>query len=113
MAKKQAKSLIPAERIEQSILLVRGQKVLPDSDLAELYGVQIRVLNQAVQRNLQRFPDDFMFRLTRDEWATLRYQIGASDAGSQSERSLLRSQSVTLSRGRGRHRKYLPYAFTE
>jgi len=67
MAKKQAKSLIPAERIEQSILLVRGQKVLPDSDLAELYGVQIRVLNQAVQRNLQRFPDDFMFRLTRDE----------------------------------------------
>jgi hypothetical protein len=75
MAKKQPKSLIPAERIEQSILLIRGQKVLLDIDLAELYGVEIRALNQAVKRNLVRFPDDFMFRLTRDEWRLLSTRL--------------------------------------
>jgi hypothetical protein len=113
MAKNQKKTLIPAERIEQSVLLVRGQKVLLDSELAMLYGVEIRALNQAVQRNLERFPDDFMFRLTQDEWAALRYQFGALDAGKQLDRSPLRSQFVILQSGRGRHRKYPPYAFTE
>ena len=54
-------SLIPAERIENAILLIRGHKVMLDSDLASLYGVQVKVLNQAVKRNLSRFPDDFMF----------------------------------------------------
>lgn len=61
------RSLIPIERIEQSILLIRGQKVMLDRDLARLYGVETRVLNQAVRRNLERFPEDFMFRLTREE----------------------------------------------
>ena len=60
-------SLIPVERIEQSILLIRGQKVMLDRDLAQLYGVETRVLNQAVRRNIDRFPEDFMFSLTREE----------------------------------------------
>jgi len=61
------RSLIPVERIERSILLIRGQKVMLDRDLAQLYGVETRALNQAVRRNIERFPEDFMFRLTRDE----------------------------------------------
>jgi phage regulator Rha-like protein len=89
------KSSVPAERIEQAILLIRGKKVMLDRDLAELYGVEIRVLNQAVHRNIKRFPEDFMFQLTKEEDETLRSQI------------------VTLKKGRGQHRKYLPYAFTE
>ncbi len=59
--------LIPIERIERSILLIRGQKVMLDRDLAQLYGVETRTLNQAVRRNIERFPKDFMFRLTREE----------------------------------------------
>jgi hypothetical protein len=59
--------LIPIERIERSILLIRGQKVMLDRDLAQLYGVETRALNQAVRRNIDRFPEDFMFRLTREE----------------------------------------------
>jgi len=89
------KSFVPAERIEQSILLIRGQKVMLDTDLAVLYGVTTKVLNQAVKRNERRFPPDFMFQLNEEEYAVLR------------------SQFVTLKRGRGQHRKYLPYAFTE
>ena len=58
---------IPAERIEKAILLVRGQKVMLDRDLAVLYGVETRVLNQAVRRNIKRFPPDFMFELTRED----------------------------------------------
>ena len=87
--------LMPAERIEKHILLLRSHKVMLDGDLAELYGVQPRVLNQAVKRNRKRFPADFMFQLTPAENAALRSQI------------------VTLKSGRGHHRKYLPYAFTE
>ena len=86
---------IPLERIAQAILLIRGQKVMLDDVLAALYGVQIRALNQAVKRNSDRFPDDFMFQLTAVETAVLR------------------SQFVTLKRGSGRHRKYRPYVFTE
>jgi len=87
------KSLIPAERIEKSILLIRKQKVMLDSDLAALYGVETKALVQAVKRNLERFPEDFMFQLSRDEF------------------SILRSQSVTSSSWGGR--RYPPYAFTE
>jgi hypothetical protein len=83
------------ERITKSILLMRGEKVLLDEDLAALYGVEVKVLNQAVKRNLERFPDDFMFQLTPEEADSLRSQI------------------VTIEPGRGRHRKYLPYAFTQ
>jgi hypothetical protein len=89
------KALIPIQRAEQSILLIRGEKVILDSDLASLYGVEVRVLNQAVKRNLERFPGDFMLQLTVEE------------------AELLRSQTVILETGRGKHRKYLPYAFTE
>lgn len=88
-------SLIPIERIESRILLLRGQKVMLDIDLATLYEVEVRVLNQAVKRNIERFPADFMFQLTAEEAA------------------LLRSQTVILKTGRGRHRKYMSYAFTE
>ena len=62
-----SQSNIPAERIEKAIFLIRGQKVILDRDLARLYGVETRVLNQAVRRNRARFPDDFMFSLTREE----------------------------------------------
>ena len=83
------------ERIESRILVIRGQKVMLDASLAALYEVTTKALNQAVKRNLVRFPGDFMFQLTAEE------------------ATLLRSQSVTLKTGRGRHRKYQPYAFTE
>ncbi len=88
-------NIVPVERIERAILLVRGQKVLLDRDLAELYEVLIKRLNEQVRRNLRRFPDDFMFRLTAEEATALR------------------SQFATLKAGRGQHRKFLPYAFTE
>jgi alpha-ketoglutarate-dependent taurine dioxygenase len=87
--------IIPPQRIEKSIFLIRGQKVMLDADLAELYQVSTKVLNQAVKRNEDRFPTDFMFQLTPEEFTALRSQI------------------VTLESGRGRHRKYLPHAFTE
>jgi hypothetical protein len=85
-------SLVPVERVERMILLIRGQKVMLDSDLAELYAVETRVLIQAVKRNIERFPQDFMFQLNEDEFNNLR------------------SQFVTSSWG---GRRYRPYAFTE
>lgn len=87
-------SMIPVEQIERKIYLLRGHRVMFDSDLADLYEVPVKVLNQAVKRNINRFPEDFMFQLTKEEES-------------------LRSQIVTLKNGRGHHRKYLPYAFTE
>jgi phage regulator Rha-like protein len=84
---------IPVERIEKAILLIRGQKVMLDKDLAELYGVETKQLKRAVRRNIHRFPSDFMFELTKDEYDSLRYQFG------------------TLKRGQ--HTKYLSLAFTE
>ena len=90
--------IMPVERIEAKILLIRGQKVMLDKDLAELYEVPTKVLNQAVRRNHKRFPEDFMFQLKWDEVA------------------LLRSQFVTLNPEtsiQGKHVKYLPFAFTE
>lgn len=67
-------TMLPAERIERAILLIRGHKIMLDSDLAELYGVETRVLVQAVQRNKDRFPSDFMFQLTPEEFTHLRSQ---------------------------------------
>ena len=87
MAKGQA-SLIPAERIEHSILLLRGQKVLLDADLAELYGVETGQLVRAVKRNRDRFPDDFAFLLTRKEFTNLRCQIGISSSAWGGRRTL-------------------------
>ena len=86
---------VPVGRIESSILLIRGERVILDFELAKLYGVTTAQLNQQVKRNASRFPSDFMFQLTADEAIALR----------------LRSQSVILKRGQ--HLKYLPHAFTE
>lgn len=83
----------PLLPIESLIHVVRGQQVMLDSDLARLYGVETRVLNQAVKRNIERFPEDFMFQLTKEE--------------------CLKSQIVILNTPRGQHLKYMPYAFTE
>ena len=96
------KSLIPVERIERSILLIRGQKVMLDRDLAFLYRVPTKVLNQAVKRHIDRFPEDFMLQLTMEEAKIWWDQVSADH---------LRSQIVTLKRGQ--HIKYRPYAFTE
>jgi hypothetical protein len=86
---------VPIELIERRIYLIRGQKVMLDTDLAELYRVATKALNQAVKRNHARFPGDFMFRLTREEAESLR------------------SQFVTLDKGRGRYSKYAPLSFSE
>lgn len=94
---------IPPERIERSILLIRGQKVMLDADLAELYGVETKFLNRAVRRNFSRFPHDFMFQLTPHESRNLRFHSGTSS---------LRSQFGTSTKGHG-GRRYLPLAFTE
>lgn len=75
------KALLPIERITRSILLIRGQRVILDSDLAELYGVETRRLNEQVRRNLNRFPGDFMFQLTREEFKNLKSQIATSSWG--------------------------------
>lgn len=99
------------QHVEQSIVVIRGHKVLLDEQLAEFYGVETKKLIQAMKRNIDRFPDDFMFQLTSEEWDALRCQIGTLDT--EPEGPGLRSQFVTLKTGRGQHRKYLPYAFTE
>jgi hypothetical protein len=88
-------SIVPVERVERRIILIDGRKVLLDTDLAELYGVTTKRFNEQVRRNSARFPADFMFRLSVEQWRSLRSQV------------------ATLDRGRGRHRKYLPWAFTE
>lgn len=83
---------ITPKRIEKMIYVIRGQKVMLDSDLAELYGVLTKNLNKAVRRNITRFPDDFMFQLSGIEFDALRFQFGTSKKGG---------------------RRYLPYVFTE
>jgi hypothetical protein len=102
---------VDAEVIQRAVLRIRGQNVMLDSDLATLYRVDVKALNQAVKRNRQRFPPDFMFQLTAGETAPLRSQIVTPNPGR--DQKSLRSQTVTLDSGRGRHRKYLPNAFTE
>ena len=74
-------AVIPAERIERSILLIRGHKVMLDSEFADLYSVETRVLVQAVRRNRERFPEDFMFQLTKEEFDYLKSQTVTSSAG--------------------------------
>jgi ORF6N domain-containing protein len=102
---------LTTDQLGQLIYEVRGERVMLDSDLASIYGVDTKALNRAVKRNRDRFPKDFVFQLSDDEWRNLRYQIGASS--SRRERQPLRYQIGTLNTGRGRHRKYLPYVFTE
>jgi len=86
-------ALIAVEVIERKILLIRGQKVMLDSDLSELYGIEVKHLKRQVRRNLDRFPGDFMIQLSKEEYESLRRHFGALK--------------------RGGHSKYLPYAFTE
>lgn len=87
------KSIIPLEIIEKKIYVIRGKKVMLDSDLAELYGIETKMLIRAVKRNIERFPSDFMFQLNKEEFETLRFHFGTS-------------------KQRG-GRRYLPYVFTE
>ena len=96
------------QSIQNRIYEIRNERVMLDFDLAKLYEVETKILNQAVKRNIKRFPIDFMFQLTKDEYEYLRFQIEASEAVNS-----LRSQIVTLKTGRGQHRKFMPYAFTE
>ena len=88
---------LPVERILQSIMVIRGEKVILDADLARLYGVETKVLLQAVRRNAERFPDDFMFQLDEMEWSVLRSQIVTSKPGQDPRGG----------------RRTPPYAFTE
>jgi hypothetical protein len=102
------KSLIPSEIIEKKIFLLRGQKVMLTTDLAKLYQVEPRILIQAVKRNIDRFPEDFMFQLTWDEVSALKSQsVISSDPRARTSRS----QIVILKQGL--NIKYPPYAFTE
>lgn len=91
--KRSIAQLISQEAITNKIILLRGKKAMLDRDLAKLYGVTTGNLNKAVKRNIERFPEDFMFQLTKDEGKTLSFQIGSLK--------------------RGQHQKYLPYVFTE
>ena len=118
-------------QIEKKIFVIRGVQVMIDRDIAELYGVETKVLNQAVKRNITRFPEEFMFQLTRDEIDNLKSQIVTSRetdsvmsqfVTSPKTISVMsqiatspssRSQIVTLNTGRGSNIKYLPFAFTE
>mgnify|MGYP000448129710 CR=1 FL=1 len=86
---------IPEKAIVDLIYRIRGERVMLDKDLATLYEVETKVMNQSVKRNIERFPKEFMFQLTEDE------------------NKALRSQIVTLDNSRGAHSKYLPYVFTE
>jgi hypothetical protein len=101
------KNIIPAEIIENRIFLIRKQKVMLDMHLAELYGVTTSALNQAVKRNSDRFPKEFMFQLTKTETELLISQNAISNSTTNSSRS----QFVILNRGK--NIKYLPYVFTE
>lgn len=78
---KEAKSIVPVEKIEKAIFMIRGEKVLLDKDLALLYGVSTSVLNKAVTRNIDRFPPDFMFQITKEEFSNLKFHFGTSSWG--------------------------------
>ena len=95
--------------IESFIRTIRGQKVMVDFDLAMLYGVQNKRLNEQVKRNIKRFPDDFMFQLTKEEWNILKSQIATAKQSDNQSNGILKSQNATSSWGGTRK---LPYAFT-
>src|SRR5260221_7658183 len=98
--------IVPVERVTQSILMLRGQRCILDADLARLYGVPTKRLNEQVRRNAERFPQDFRFQLTRDEAVTLL----KSQFVTSNQSPALRSQIATSNPGRG-GRRYQPYAF--
>ena len=102
------KSIVPEQIIEQKIYVIRGKKVILDADLAVIYGVTTKRLNEQVRRNRHKFPDDFVFRLNAKEMGSLNWSQNATS----SKRENLRSQNATSSSEYG-GRRYLPYAFTE
>jgi hypothetical protein len=113
MAKAKTEPVPPEDSASKlpRILTVRKQKVMLDSELAALFGVETKVFNQAIRRNAERFPQDFAFVLNQEEFVILRSQIVTS---SSTRNDPLRSQSVTLNKSlRGKHSKYLPWVFTE
>ena len=100
--------------VDQLIISLRGQRVISDVDLARIYGVSTKVLNQAVKRNKKRFPEDFIFQLNKkevDQWQCSRSQIVTMEHNSFKEKQISRSHNAILKRGQ--NVKYLPYAFTE
>lgn len=109
--------LYSQDAIQSRIFTIRGVQVMLDRDLAFFYGVETKRINEQIKRNPNRFPEDFVFQLTKEEWECLRSQNGTlendykSDGYSDSVR--LRSQNATIEKGRGQHTKYLPYVFTE
>lgn len=110
--------IVPVLNIQSMIFTVRGVQVMVDSDLAAVYQVETRALNQAVKRNIDRFPDAFRFQLSEEENEQLvvncdRFDLRSQIVTSSGQGNSLRSQSVTLENQRGKHRKYLPYVFTE
>ena len=108
IAKVESASIQPLENIENLIHVIRGKQVMLDVDLARLYGVETKRLNEQVKRNIERFPEDFMFQLTREEAESSRSQFATLNEDGE----LSRSQFATLN-GRGHNIKHLPYAFTE
>lgn len=106
MSKRPSSEIVVVDRIEPCILLIRGQRILLDSDLADLYGTTTKRLNEQVKRNRERFPADFMFQLTAEEAEEVRSQTVTTSGAIQA----MRSQIATASR---RNVRYLPYAFTE
>jgi hypothetical protein len=107
-----ATDIIPVRRIVQSILVLRGQKVMLDYDLATLYGVEARVLNQAVKRNASRFPVDFMFQISAEEMEKVS-QVVIPPAQERTEKKVTNSSQFVTSSRKYRGKRYRPYAFTE
>ena len=100
--------IIDNQTIQNKIYTIRDMQVMLDEDLAVLYGVESKRLNEQVKRNIERFPEKFRFQLTEAEYENLRSQFAISSLGNS-----LRSQIATLESQRGKHRKYVPYVFTE
>jgi hypothetical protein len=101
---------LTSDQLDRLIYEVRGERLMLDSDLASIYGVETKALNRAVKRNRDRFPKDFVFQLSEDEWKNLRYQIGTSSSGSKHQSLGYQIGTSTLGHGGRRSR---PYVFTE
>lgn len=122
IAKVDTAAIQPVEQIESLILTIRGKQVMLDRDLARLYGVETFRLNEQVKRNIERFPEDFMFQLSKEEWKEISSQFAITSvegkvlrsqiASIKTEGEVLSSQNASIDM-RGRHVKYMPYAFTE
>jgi len=106
----ESSSKLTTVQLGRLIYEIRGERVMLDSDLASIYGVETKALNRAVKRNRHRFPKDFVFQISENEWKNLRYQIGTSSSGRE-DQSLRYQTGTSSSRHGGRRRR--PYVFTE